>query len=165
MSDDSVIVNRAPVLALWASVVAGRLGHDRDAALTLGKAVSGLNAQAKGRMLGIFGQAKGPERGGPPKKTGLGEDGWVEVCRRPVPIKHTGDGIRAVVKDKPISPASVEKYLAGKFGEYLPAVREAMGELASSLKPDDLAELGARLEAIHSSAWRSHYEPGEGCPV
>ena len=30
---------------------------DRDAALTLGKAASGLNAQTKGRMLAIFGEA------------------------------------------------------------------------------------------------------------
>jgi hypothetical protein len=35
-------------------VVAQRLGFDEDEALTLGKAVAGLNAQAKGRRLGIF---------------------------------------------------------------------------------------------------------------
>lgn len=34
-------INRAPVLTLWASVVAERLGFDRDAALTLGRAVAG----------------------------------------------------------------------------------------------------------------------------
>ena len=47
-------INRAPVLTLWASVVAQRLGFDEDEALTLAKAVAGLNAQAKGRRLGIF---------------------------------------------------------------------------------------------------------------
>src|ERR1043166_265832 len=46
--------NRAPVLTLWAAVVAERLGFDRAAALTLGKAVAGLNAQAKGRRLHLF---------------------------------------------------------------------------------------------------------------
>jgi hypothetical protein len=35
-------------------VVAQRLGFDDDEALGLGKAVAGLNAQAKGRRLGIF---------------------------------------------------------------------------------------------------------------
>jgi hypothetical protein len=34
-------------LTLWASIVAERLGFDHDEALTLGKAVAGLNAQAK----------------------------------------------------------------------------------------------------------------------
>jgi hypothetical protein len=50
----SIQVNRAPVLTLWAAVVAERLGHDRKTALTLGKAVAGLNAQSKGRRLHIF---------------------------------------------------------------------------------------------------------------
>jgi len=45
----TVTINRAPVLTMWASVVAERLGFDEDAALTLGKAVAGLTAQHKGR--------------------------------------------------------------------------------------------------------------------
>jgi len=32
-------IDRAPVLTLWASVVAERLGFDRDEALTLGRAL------------------------------------------------------------------------------------------------------------------------------
>jgi hypothetical protein len=49
----TVSINRAPVLTLWAAVVAQRLGFAEDEALTLGKALAGLNAQAKGRRLGI----------------------------------------------------------------------------------------------------------------
>ena len=135
---ETVTINRAPVLALWAAVVAERMGYDRDAALTLGKCVAGLNAQTKGRMLGIYGSPKPPERGGPPKKTGLGEDFWVQVCGRPVPAKNTDGGVRAVIKDKPIDPASVERYLTGKFGDDLPAVRGAMEHLAAALDADDL---------------------------
>lgn len=55
----SIEINRVPVLTLWATVVAERLGQDHDAALTLGKAVAGLNAQSKGRRLGIFKPSKG----------------------------------------------------------------------------------------------------------
>ena len=54
MAAKRIKINRAPVLTLWAAVVAERLGNDRDTALTLGKAVAGLNAQSKGRRLGIF---------------------------------------------------------------------------------------------------------------
>ena len=43
-----------PVLTLWAAVVAERLGFDRDTALTLGRAVAGLNAYAKGVSLGLL---------------------------------------------------------------------------------------------------------------
>ena len=51
-------INRAPVLTLWAAVVAERSGHDHKEALTLGKAVAGLNAQSKGRRLGIYEEKK-----------------------------------------------------------------------------------------------------------
>ncbi len=51
---DTVTVNPAPVLTLWAAVVAECLGFDHDEALTLGKAVAGLTAQSKGQRLGIF---------------------------------------------------------------------------------------------------------------
>jgi len=50
----TVTINRAPVLTLWAAVVAERLGFRRDEALTFGRAVAGLNAYAKGKSLGIF---------------------------------------------------------------------------------------------------------------
>jgi hypothetical protein len=47
----SVMVNRAPVLTLWAAVVAEVLGFEHDEALTLGRAVAGLNAYSKGVSL------------------------------------------------------------------------------------------------------------------
>ena len=50
------------------------------------------------------------------------------------------DGIRAVVDDKPVDPERVRAYLESKFGEDLKAVREAMQELARSMKPGELAE-------------------------
>jgi hypothetical protein len=46
-------VNRAPVLTLWATVVAERLGYPPDTALTLGRFVAGSSARAKARRLGI----------------------------------------------------------------------------------------------------------------
>jgi hypothetical protein len=46
-------VNRAPVLTLWAAVVAERLGHPPETALTLGRAVAGSSARIKAWRLGI----------------------------------------------------------------------------------------------------------------
>lgn len=57
MATASIQINRAPVMTLWAAVVAERMGHDHDAALTLGKMVAGLNTQTKGQRLGIYGKA------------------------------------------------------------------------------------------------------------
>ncbi len=138
MKHDIVLVNRAPVLTLWASVVAERQGFDCDAALSLGKALAGLNAQAKGRRLGIYKPAERPE-GGPPQKAGLGEEFWVELLGRPIPAKATESGVRAVVKDQPVEPAGVARYLEEKFGGELSAVRKAMEDLARSFKPTELA--------------------------
>lgn len=50
----SVMINRAPVLTLWAAVVAEMLGFDYSEALTLGRPVAGLNAYSKGVSLGLF---------------------------------------------------------------------------------------------------------------
>jgi hypothetical protein len=46
-----VASNRAPVLTLWAAVVAEWLGFDNDEALSLDRAVTGLNAYAKSKAL------------------------------------------------------------------------------------------------------------------
>jgi len=140
MGENVVQINRGPVLTLWAAAVAERMGFQEDEALTLGKAVAGLNAQAKGRRLGIFRPAV--EGGGRQarKEKGLGEDFWIEVCGRAVPAKNTEDGVRAVVKDKPVEPARVRKYLGGKFGDALEDVWAAMRELAESFAPEDLEE-------------------------
>ena len=176
MTKNTVSINRAPVLTLWAAVVAERLGYEPDAALTLGKGVAGLNAQSKGRTLGIFGPPKAPEGGGPPRKTGLGEEFWVEVCGRPVPAKNTEDGVRAVIKDQPIDPAKVQKYLAGKFGEDLPAVRarslptQLTRCMRDSARPSAPASgAGARRvssTSTSSAPWaaRAEGKAGSGCP-
>jgi len=141
-----VLVNRAPVLTLWAAVVAERLGHPQGTALTLGKAVAGLNAQAKGRRLGIFEASKEP--GGAPKpKAPLPEEAEVlPLLGRAVPVIHTPQGIRATLKDKPIDPESVQRYLEQKFGDDLAQVRAAMQALAKAYPPQDLA---ARAFALY----------------
>ena len=49
-----VTINPAPVLTLWATVLAEHLGFDHAEALTLGRAAVGLNAYTKGVKLGIY---------------------------------------------------------------------------------------------------------------
>jgi len=137
MPEDTILINRAPVLTLWAAVVAEQLGFTWEEALSLGKAVAGLNAQAKGRALGIF-QPR-PEKVKEARKRRRGEEFWVELCGRPVPAKNTEDGVRAVSGDKPIEPGSVQRYLGQKFGEDLKLARAAMEILAAALGPEKLA--------------------------
>ena len=135
-----VTINRAPVMTLWAAVVAGRLGFDRDTALTLAKVVTGLNAQAKGQRLGIFEPGTHKERIEKLQQRPVGESFAVELLGRAVPVIRTEEGLRAVDDGKPVSPASVERYLAGKFGENLAAARTAMEELAGAYTAEELAD-------------------------
>jgi len=139
ISENTILINRAPVLTLWAAVVAETLGYERDTAFTLGKGLAGLNAQSKGRSLGIYGPSKSSEAEPAPEKTGPGEELWIEICERRIPARNTKDGVRAVIKGEPIDPISVERYLRGKFGKHYEPVRLVMEELAGSFPQEELA--------------------------
>jgi hypothetical protein len=131
------------VMTLWATVVAERLGHDHDAALTLGKMVAGLNAQTKGQRLGIYGKAGATKA--PTNATGdlfapKPRGDAIVLFGREIPITRTPDGLRAVEKDRPVDPKAVEKYLEQKFGDALADATAALRALASKHSPEALAE-------------------------
>ena len=136
MTERNILINRAPVLTLWATTVAERLGFDHDEALSLGKAVAGLNAQSKGRRLGIYKPV--PQEVKKARARERGEEFFVEICGRQVPAINTPDGVRAVVKNQPIEGKSVERYLESKFGESLGTARDAMRDLAKAFRPEQL---------------------------
>lgn len=137
MTENKIMINRAPVLTLWAAVVAERLGFKPDEALSLGKALAGLNAQSKGRRLGIF--RPGPKDLKKARQRRKGQEFSVNLLGRAVPAVNTEEGVRAVAESKPVPPEGVERYLESKFGDALVKAREAMMELAKARKPDDLA--------------------------
>jgi hypothetical protein len=140
---NKILINRAPVLTLWAFVVAERLGFKHDEALSLGKAVAGLTAQSKGQRLGIF--TPTPKEIKKVREQERGEEFRVELLGRALPAMNTDQGVRAVIESKPIDPEGVERYLASKFGDALREARKAMTESASTLKPDELAHRGFGL--------------------
>ncbi len=133
----TISINRAPVLTLWAAVVAERQGFDRDEALSLGRAVAGLNAQSKGRRLGVFKPHEQKPKEARDRRNG--EQFHVEVCGRDVPTVVTADGVRAVAGGKQVDPDGVDEYLDDKFGDDLKAVRTAMAKLAKGYTPAELA--------------------------
>jgi len=144
MPPAAIRINRAPVLTLWAAMVAERLGFAHDEALTLGRAVAGLNAYSKGVSLGLFTPTPEEVR---TKRAKLRpkETITVDLLHRAVPAVHTKDGLRALAGTKPADPASVERYLASKFGESYDAAVEAMRLLARSRTPAQLAREGYAL--------------------
>lgn len=155
MEPNAISINRAPVLTLWGTVVAERLGFDHAEALTLGRAVAGLNAYSKGKALGIFKPT--PEEVRAQRAAKAKEMLHVDLMHRAVPVMQTPEGLRAVSKDKPIEPKSVQKYLASKFGDALGAVSSAMAALADSRDPESLA---GEAYALYEK-FRPDVPPGE----
>ena len=131
-------IRRAPFLTLWASRVARHLGYDEDEALTLGRAVAGQTAQAKGRRLGIY--TRSPEekrRALREKREEIGAE-TVEMMGRSIPCVRTADGLRALSEASPVDPESVRRYLKGRFKDALGPVEEKLAELAETFEPAEL---------------------------
>lgn len=138
MANKKIKINRAPVLTLWATVVAERLGYSKDTALTLGKAVAGLNAQSKGRKLGIYEEKSEDEKKEEKKKEKAAKPEFIELLGRGIPAVKTSKGVRAAIKGEEIDPDSVETYLEQKFKDDLEEARAAMEKLAKAYTPKQL---------------------------
>ena len=81
-------VDRAPVPTPWAAVVAERLGHGPDTAITLGRAVAGSSARAKARAVGL--------------EEGEREEGTHEGVRHPRPDAPSKT-VRLFDRDVPVA--------------------------------------------------------------
>jgi len=138
MAPQKIKINRAPVLTLWAAVVAERLGYGKETALTLGKAVAGLNAQSKGRRLGIYEEKSDEDKKEEKKKEKTAKPEFIELLGRGIPAIKTPKGMRATIKGDEIDPESVETYLKQKFKDDLDAARTAMEKLAKAHTPKQL---------------------------
>jgi hypothetical protein len=117
-------VNRAPVLTLWATVVAERLGHPPDFALTLGQAATGSSARAKARGIGIAADRDREEE----KRAAELRPTFrpVRLLGRDIRLAGTEAGeLLAEDKGKPGSPAGMRRYLVKAFGDRLAEVHAA----------------------------------------
>ncbi len=140
MQETAIRVNRAPVLTLWAAVVAERLGHAPATALSLASVVAGTAARAKARRLGLAEDRSAGEGPARPRR---------EVARllgRDIPLVHGENGTVLAERDgHPVPAGPVEAYLARAFGPRLDEVRATMDELAGSIAPEELNRIGFRL--------------------
>jgi len=110
----------------------------------LGRAVAGLNAYSKGQSLGLFRPTPATvkeQRRKMREKEGMS----VDLLHRSVPVRSTPAGLRALSKDRPIDPESVQRYLASKFDDSVAEAYAAMQELAASLSRSELARSAYRL--------------------
>ncbi len=139
-------INRAPALPLWAAVVADRLGHPPETALTLGRFVAESSARAKARRL-VIADEKHEAEERPARAAELKpQRQTVHLLGRDVPVLAADDGtLRAGDDGKPASAKSVQSCIARAFGDRLGEARSAMKALAASLPPEELNRVGFRL--------------------
>jgi hypothetical protein len=132
-------INRAPVLTLWASVVAERLGHPKATALTLGKTIAGKVAFSKAQTIGRAKKREADSSSSPRLKPAGEKTNLLAFMGRHCTMIETASGMMAISEGRPISPKEVELYLEEKFGDRLEATRLAMMDLANSRSPAQLA--------------------------
>jgi len=140
--DSEIRVNRAPVLTLWAAIVAERLGHDADAAITLGRAVAASSARVKARAIGL---EEKREDGSMRDTAKPAPRQTVHLLSRDLPVIEQKGSQYALDHDKPASSRPAHAYVEKAFGDHLPAVRKAMEVLADSMPADELNRVGFRL--------------------
>ncbi|KAK9823758.1 hypothetical protein WJX72_005210 [[Myrmecia] bisecta] len=135
------MINRAPVLTLWVAVVAQQQGFSREAALTFGRAISGLLAHSKGVSIGVAERKEKDPAAEERKRQREAEQGVekVDVFGMHIKAQKANDEMHAVdANDKPINPATVDGYLRRAFGDRLSAAEGALKELAEAHPPDAL---------------------------
>lgn len=156
----SIKINRSPVMTLWATIVAQHLYPDLSLAeaLSLGRAVAGITAQAKGTSIGKYSKEHQAGKSGKKQEPSPNIEKFdvlgIEVKAKKVQTSDGEDVFRALTgKNKLQDPQAAMKYLEKRFGDALGYVMAEMSKAAKTcLKDND----GGR-EALESSSY-SYYE-------
>jgi hypothetical protein len=144
-----VVLNRSPVMILWAAACATVTAQcDWSEALSLGSACAALFARAKGASLGLY--ASGPSAS---VSVGEGLPVTIWLLGRAIPAARLeGVGVRGYSEPKHqpgvltrVEPAAVFRYLSANFGEAFGAAWVAMRRLAEAVPPAELAADANRL--------------------
>ncbi|KAF8238751.1 hypothetical protein L208DRAFT_1240565 [Tricholoma matsutake] len=130
----STVVNRAPVMTAWATVVAERIGFRREEALSIASVYTEMNAVTKGVSIGIY--QTGKERGMEAMKGG--SQPYVELMgRRPLYRTQT-DQWRALSNGSPVQPSTAFSYISRSFRQTTPHIIGALKLLARSFTVQEL---------------------------
>ena len=131
-----VIINRAPVLTLWAAVLAhlGPAHLPWLSALTVGKAIAGMLAQSRGRAIGIYEPQsdRGHKRQKTPEEKAR-EEHDVQVLGIKVHMARLNEHVVATISNKPVNASQCDRYIHQHFGANRPRVIAAMKYLVHCL--------------------------------
>uniref|UniRef100_A0A061SF64 Uncharacterized protein n=1 Tax=Tetraselmis sp. GSL018 TaxID=582737 RepID=A0A061SF64_9CHLO len=131
-------INRSPVMKIWAATLAERTSFSWAEGLSLGGTVAGLNAQTKGRSIGIYKQREDKSEEKEEKRKSRAETETVQLLGRRIPVVRTNDGrvLGKAPKGGPLPPESVHRSLVKAFSEAgYGDVFAAMRDLAATVEP------------------------------
>ncbi|KAL0576922.1 hypothetical protein V5O48_005068 [Marasmius crinis-equi] len=130
----SVVINRAPLMTIWATVVAERMGFKREEALSIASVYTEMNAISKGVTLGIF--EEGKEKGLDASRGGT--QPYVDfIGRRPLYQTQEEDW-RALLKGTPAKPSAAYGYISRSFRQTTPYITGSLRLLANSFTSQEI---------------------------
>ncbi|KAJ3901220.1 hypothetical protein F5879DRAFT_348171 [Lentinula edodes] len=128
------VVNRAPLMTAWATVVAERMGFQREEALSIASSYTEMNALSKGVSLGIYreGKQKGLEA------TKGGTQPYVDLMGRRPLYQIQNNCWRALHNGTPAQPSTAYAYLSRSLRQTMPFIMGALRLLVNSFAPHEI---------------------------
>ncbi|KAG8218580.1 hypothetical protein J3R82DRAFT_4221 [Butyriboletus roseoflavus] len=151
------VVNRAPLMTAWATIVAERLGFEREEALSIGSVYTEMNAVAKGLSLGIIDQSRKKEIEPIPG----GQQPYVDLMGKRPLYQTQSSKWRALVNGSPAVPSTAFSYISRAFRQTTPHIVGALRLLAESYPPQELNKVGFSLYANFRPTVNGWGERGE----
>ncbi|KAG2757343.1 hypothetical protein P692DRAFT_20948436 [Suillus brevipes Sb2] len=139
----STVVNRAPLMTAWATIVAERLGFEREEALSIASVYTEMNAISKGVSLGLFDKSRQKEI--EPIKGST--QPYVDLLGRRPLYQTQNETWRALDGTSPALPSTAFSYVSRAFRQTTPFVIGALRLLADSFPPPELNSKGFGLYA------------------
>ncbi|KAG2056353.1 hypothetical protein BDR06DRAFT_1006064 [Suillus hirtellus] len=157
------VVNRAPLMTAWATVVAERLGFEREEALSIASVYTEMNAISKGVSLGLLDKSREKEiepikDSTQPYVDLLGRRMYVHLsvyvhvltfCGRSARslYRTQNETWRALDNTSPALPSTAFSYISRAFRQTTPYMIGALRLLAESFPPPELNNKGFGLYA------------------
>mmetsp|Transcript_71318 Transcript_71318/g.133400 ORF Transcript_71318/g.133400 Transcript_71318/m.133400 type:complete len:225 (-) Transcript_71318:129-803(-) len=161
--EETVEINRAPVLTLWMTICLQRLGWTEDTALSVAQVVTGRCANAKGKALGIIKSSKAEGAASSKKKKEAAPAAKkpqeeAEISGHKVALRKASDGVLKAVEKSgaPVEPSQVQAYLLRCYRgqEALDGVASVMREAARTHSKAALKSNAFSMYERFRPAWR-----------
>ncbi|KAF7355388.1 Glutamine synthetase [Mycena sanguinolenta] len=141
----STVVNRAPLMTAWSTLVAERLGFQREEALSIASVYTEMNAVSKGVSMGIYKPGTQFQRSLEAAKEG--SQPYVELMGRRPLFKTQDSQWRALSNGTVVHPSTAFAYISRALRQTTPHIIGALRLLVESFTPEEINARGWALYA------------------